>query len=173
MLRLVISWGLCILACQVCAKEPSALIFDTGYAVPSVNEKPVLQLYVKLADKISVGKTDDGERFIVPITGGHFIGKHNIKGEVMSGGADWQVQRADGVKNITAIYSIKTDDGTVITVDNRGIVLRDGSSRYARTVPKFHAPEGKYDWLNKRMFTGSIESMKAPRAVIIRVYELM
>ena len=145
-------------------------IFDKHpSAAPSVEQEPVLQLYVTLSDKVEIGHSDDGERFIVPITGGHFVGK-NIAGEVMSGGADWQVVRADGVKTITALYSIRTDDGQVIVVDNRGIVWSKDSETYKLTAPKFHAPKGKYDWLNKSLFVGTITSIKEPRAVIIRVY---
>lgn len=138
---------------------------------PVVGQEPVLQLYVTLSDKVEIGESDDGERFIVPITGGHFVGKE-IAGEVMSGGADWQVIRADGVKTITALYSIKTDDGQVIVVDNRGITFSEGDQIYKRTIPRFHAPKGKYGWLNKSLFIGTITSIQSPRAVIIRVYKV-
>ncbi len=147
-------------------------VFDTHPSeAPFVDRVPVLQLYVTLSDKVEVGQSDDGERYIVPITGGHFTGK-DIAGEVMPGGADWQVVRADGVKTITALYSIRTDDGQVIVVDNRGITWAIVDESYKLTIPKFHAPEGKYDWLNKRLFVGTITSIASPRAVIIRVYEL-
>lgn len=140
-------------------------------AAPGVDSEPVLELYVSLSDKVAIGPSDDGERFIVPITGGYFVGK-DIAGEVMSGGADWQVVRSDGVKTITAIYSIRTDDGQVIVVDNRGMTFSEDGETYKRTIPKFHAPVGKYDWLNKSLFTGTITSIREPRAVIIRVYKI-
>ena len=139
--------------------------------VPAVNSKPVLELYVTLSDNIKVGESDDGERGIIPITGGYFVGK-GIRGEVMPGGADWQTTRPDGVKEIKALYSIKTDDGQVIVVDNQGIALIEGGTRYVRTIPRFHAPKGQYDWLNKKIYTGNITSIKSPRAVVIRVYEV-
>ena len=155
-----------------CAAAGGDTIFDAHPSeAPSVGQEPVLQLYVTLSDKVEIGHSDDGERFIVPITGGYFIGKE-ISGEVMTGGADWQVVRADGVKTITAIYSIRTDDGQVIVVDNRGITFSEDDRTYKRTIPKFHAPKGKYDWLNKSLFTGTITSIRKPRAVIIRVYKV-
>jgi hypothetical protein len=40
---------------------------------------------------------------------------------VIPGGADWQVVRDDGVGELVARYSIRTGDGTEITVVNRGI----------------------------------------------------
>lgn len=140
-------------------------------AAPTVNPQPVLELYVSLTDKVSIGASDDGDRYIVPITGGHFRG-NAISGEVVAGGADWQTVRQDGIKEIFALYSIRTEDGATIVVDNRGIVSHEDGTRYARTVPKFHAPVGKYDWLNKKLFLGTITSIKKPRAVIIRVYEV-
>lgn len=147
-------------------------VFDAHPSpAPSVNQQPVLELYVTLTDKVAIGASDDGERFIVPITGGYFVGK-DIKGEVMPGGADWQVVRDDGVKTITALYSIRTDDGQVIVVDNRGIAVDEEGDQYRMTHPHFHAPQGKYDWLNKRMFVGTITSIASPRAVVIRVYEV-
>ncbi len=157
--------------CALAAESEAPFVKHTTPA-PGVNPEPVLQLHVTLSDKVEVGRTDDGERFIVPITGGHFIGKGGIAGEVMPGGADWQVVRADGVKTITALYSIKTDDGQVIVVDNRGITWSEDDRVYKRTIPKFHAPAGKYEWLNKSLFVGTISSIKSPRAVVIRVYEV-
>jgi len=158
-------------ACSYSENDLSIFAKHPGDA-PSINNKPVLELYVTLTDKVTVGKADDGDRYIVPISGGYFIGKNGISGDVMPGGADWQVVRSDGIKNITAIYSIKEKDGTVIVVDNRGMVANIEGERYAHTVPKFHAPEGEHDWLNERMFSGTITSIKSPRAVVIRVYEI-
>ncbi len=163
----------CLLTARVFATDAAdAPFIKHTTPSPTVNGEPVLQLYVTLSDKVEVGDTDDGERFIVPITGGYFVGKDGIKGEVMPGGADWQVVRADDVKTITAIYSIRTDDGQVIVVDNRGITFSNGDRQYKRTIPKFHAPRGKYDWLNKSLFVGTISSIRSPRAVVIRVYEV-
>ena len=161
-----------LLALTDLASADGDTVFDAyPSTAPSVLSEPVLELYVTLSDKISVGSSDDGERFIVPITGGHFVGK-GISGEVMPGGADWQVVRADGVKTITALYSIKSDDGQVIVVDNRGITFSKDGETYKRTIPKFHAPAGKYDWLNKSLFVGTITSIREPRAVVIRVYKV-
>ena len=157
--------------CGLAAADGDTVFDAHPSTAPAIDKEPVLQLYVTLSDKVEIGPSDDGERFIVPITGGHFVGK-DIAGEVMSGGADWQVVRADGVKTITALYSIKTDDGQVIVVDNRGMTWSEDGKTYKRTIPKFHAPKGKYDWLNKSLFVGTITSIKSPRAVVIRVYEV-
>ncbi len=161
-----------LIGASALASDEMPSVFDEHPSpVPSVNPEPVLQLYVTLSDKITLGPTDNGVRHIVPITGGYFTGR-DIGGEVMAGGADWQLDRLDGVRSISALYSIRTDDGQVIVVDNRGISVTEEGDQYRMTRPSFHAPAGKYEWLNKRVFTGTITSIRAPRAVIIRVYEV-
>ncbi len=59
----------------------------------------VCSLLVKIAPALVVGETPHGTRRIVPITGGTFGGP-TMKGEVLTGGADWQVVRADGVAEL-------------------------------------------------------------------------
>jgi Protein of unknown function (DUF3237) len=134
----------------------------------------VLEAFVTIAARVSVGQSDDGVRQFIPITGGRFVGK-DIKGEVMAGGADWQRVRTDGVVEVNALYSIRADDGAVIVVDNRGIIVpgAPGEIGYARTAPRFHAPEGKYDWLNKAAFVGTISPAPDGGAVIIRVFKVL
>jgi hypothetical protein len=133
----------------------------------------VLEAFVAIAPRVAVGPSDEGTRQFIPITGGRFVGR-DIKGEVMAGGADWQLVRADGVVEVNALYSIKTDDGAVIVVDNRGIIVpAAGGIGYARTAPRFHAPQGKYDWLNKASFVGTITPAPEGGAVIIRVFKVL
>jgi hypothetical protein len=140
----------------------------------------VLEAYVKIAPAVQVGKSDAGTRRFIPITGGRFVG-NGIKGEVMDGGADWQLVRPDGVLEVNALYSIRTDDGVTIEVDNRGLIVpgappaagHAAQQAYVRTTPKFHAPEGKYDWLNKRIFVGTISPAAGGGAVVIRVFEVL
>jgi hypothetical protein len=132
-----------------------------------------MELFVSISPAVAVGASDGGMRRFIPITGGHFTG-NGIKGDVMSGGADWQLSRSDGVTEVNALYSIKTDDGAVIVVDNQGIIVPgNGGIGYARTQPRFHAPEGKYQWLNKTHFVGTISPAPQGGAVIIRVFKVL
>jgi hypothetical protein len=133
-----------------------------------------LELYVAIGPAVSVGESDAGLRQFIPITGGRFRGD-GIRGEVMAGGADWQLVRSDGVLEVNALYSIRTDDGAVIVVDNRGIIAppsAEGAAGYVRTNPTFHAPQGKYDWLNKTIFIGTITPAEGGGAVIIRAFRV-
>ena len=139
--------------------------------VPGVDPEPAIEIHVTLSDKVALGQTDNGERFIVPITGGEFTGR-NVQGVVVPGGADWQLVRSDNVKEYVARYSLRTDDGYTIMVDNRGISRDAEGGLYRVTVPEFHAPQGPYQWLNESLFVGTITSVKKPRAVVIRAYEV-
>lgn len=72
------------------------------------------------------------------------------------------------------LYEMQTDDGTVITVHNQVVVdMPTPERRYARSVVKFRAPAGPYEWLNRRVFLGTLESLKpAKNAVKISVFQL-
>ena len=132
----------------------------------------VMELKVLIGQPVSIGETDKGVRRFIPITGGEFEGE-GIKGDVIPGGADWQLVRPDGVTEVKAIYAIRTDDGAVINVDNRGLVHVEDGSGYVRTVPTFQAPKGKYDWLNKRIFAGTITPSVREGFVTIRVFKVL
>jgi Protein of unknown function (DUF3237) len=159
-------------ATTVVAQEDAGTRWPVQGVAPP-NTELALELYVTISPAVAVGASDLGTRRFIPITGGHFVG-NGIKGEVMNGGADWQLSRPDGVTDVNALYSIKTDDGAVIVVDNRGIIVPgNGGIGYARTNPQFHAPQGKYEWLNKTLFVGTITPSTKGGAVIIRVFKVL
>jgi hypothetical protein len=56
---------------------------------------------VQVAPPLVVGPVLAGERRIIPITGGRFEGAR-LRGEVVPGGADWQVVAADGTALLEA-----------------------------------------------------------------------
>ncbi|MES2798323.1 MAG: DUF3237 domain-containing protein [Bacteroidota bacterium] len=144
----------------------------------------VCELKVKLKPAIIVGETPKGLRRIIPITGGSFEGP-TIKGQILDGGADWQIVRKDGVAELEAHYQIKTDDGVIIYVKNVGIRVATpevagrigrgeqvpASEYYFRTIPKFEAPEGKYAWMNNTIFICTGE--RNPDNVSIKVWKVL
>lgn len=119
-----------------------------------------------LGEAIPIGATPDGTRRIIPIFSGGRVEGPLIRGELMGNAADWQVTRPDGVTVADAIYALKTDDGVIIQIRNRGLrhgrpeVMQrlaagedvDPADYYFRTVPEFIAPEGRYDWMNRSIF---------------------
>lgn len=112
----------------------------------------VMNLVVTCSNPEKMGPTDqatDGRRGdFWPIIGGRFEGP-NIRGEVVPGGADFPVIRPDGARVIDAFYRLKTDDGVVIIIHNKGLQVGDGKFRLA---PTFIVTAGKYDWLSKGVF---------------------
>jgi hypothetical protein len=123
---------------------------------------------IALDTPLSVGATPEGARRVVPIVGGTFEGPQ-IRGEVLGGGADWQYDRADGVTVLSAQYLLKSEEGVLIQVHNHA--LRHGPAAlmhklaageavaahdyYFRGAPRFSAPAGKHDWLNRSIFVCS------------------
>jgi hypothetical protein len=137
----------------------------------------VYEAIVTLEPTIEVGRTPLGTRRRVPITGGRFAGPR-IRGMVLGGGADWQLQRADDWTVIEADYMMRADDGALIHVRNVGLTnsrVAGAPVRYLRTVPSFEAPDGPHGWLNQAIFIGTIGAppVDAPKpAVRIRVYRV-
>ncbi len=122
-----------------------------------------------LGDVVQMGATPDGVRRIIPIIEGGRVEGPLIKGAMFGSGADWQLVRSDGVTVADAIYALKTDDGVIIQIRNRGlrhgppeVMARlvagetvDPAEYYFRTVPEFIAPTGRYDWMNRSIFVCS------------------
>ena len=151
----------------------------TGPAPDAVQTEFVLEARVTISPAVTIGSSSYGLRRLVPITGGSFKGPR-IHGEVVPGGADYQVVRPDGVTSIEAKYTLRTADGALIYIANRGISVHadaQGSStplNYVRTVPEFEAPIGPHDWLNKSIFVGTLDgSQFAAGYVVIRVYRVI
>lgn len=113
----------------------------------------VCELRVNIGQARVVGPTPQGERVVIPITGGTFEGPL-LKGEVLPGGADYQlVDRLHGHTHLEAIYCIRTIDGVTIHVRNEGVLTQSDKNFYFMTSPRFEAPIGSaYDWLNNAIF---------------------
>ena len=123
--------------------------------------EPLFRATVEIGAPLSVGMTPLGERRIIPITGGRFDGE-KLSGDVLPGGADWQLVRPDGTALLEARYTLRTRDGALVYVRNRGVrsgppealarIARgeavDPASYYFRTVPQFETGAPQYAWLN-------------------------
>jgi hypothetical protein len=132
-------------------------------------------IFATIADPYTVGDTPIGQIRAIPITGGEVRGS-GIAGRVIPGGADWQRSRADGVTEIEATYAIELDDGTLVKVINRGLIVRESELRpaYFRTAIEFTAPNGPHQWLNEAIFlcsAGLVEDR--PGTVQVDVYKLI
>lgn len=138
----------------------------------------VFDANVNIGALLNFGKSKYGERRIIPITGGTFKGQ-DIEGEVIPGGADWQLTRPDGDVELYARYTLKTNDGALIQVQNRVLfhMPKDGKPPYSRSVIDFEAPsDSKHAWLNHAIFLGTLtlpQPMPQDKPyVIISVYKV-
>ena len=132
---------------------------------------------------MEVGNVAQGRRRIVPITGGTFEGP-GLRGKVMNGGADWQIIRADGFTELDTRYTLETDKGQIVYVQNAGMrhaapdvmkkllagELVDPTLVYFRTVPKFETAAADLQWLTRAVFIGLGE--RYPNDVRIRFFKL-
>ena len=132
---------------------------------------------------MEVGDVAHGRRRIVAITGGTFEGP-GIKGKVLPGGADWQIIRPDGFSELDTRYTLETDKGQIIYVQNAGMrhaapdVMKrllagepvDPKLVYFRTVPKFETSSPELQWLTRAIFVGTGE--RYPNDVRIRFWRV-
>jgi hypothetical protein len=147
---------------------------ESGVAPPpSPRLTFVYEALVLLAKDVPHGRTPHGERFRAPIIGGDFYGT-DFSGKIVPGGADWQLLRADGWFELDASYFMETSDGVQIQVRNHGLWHSDSGdwpADYAYTTPEFEAPNGRYEWLNRKVFVGTVSPSPDSRpAVVIRVW---
>jgi hypothetical protein len=143
--------------------------------------EPLMDLTVNLAPPWLVGTVTTGERRIVPIAGGRFEGAR-LRGEILPGGADWQIAATDGTAMLEARYTLKTEDGALIYVRNVGVrhgpaevlaaIARgeevDPSKYYFRASPVFETGAERYAWLNRLVAVCS--GVRTRDAVLLNFY---
>jgi hypothetical protein len=136
----------------------------------------VFEVEAAIGETLLLGKSKRGERRLIPITGGTVSGPR-LQGEVLPGGADWQLVRPDGDTELEARYPIRASDGALIQVCNRCLVHVPAGAQgrgqvYVRTAPEFDAPvDGPHAWLNHAMFVGTLQ-LAGPGRVRIRVFRV-
>jgi hypothetical protein len=144
----------------------------------------LMRLAVDVADVTSMGAGPLGERRIVPILGGTFEGPR-MRGEVLPGGADWQIVRQDGVLDLDARYALRERSGGVVRVLSQGYrhgpaevltALANGEevdpARYFfRTLLRFETGAPDLAWLNRTLAVARAE--RKARKVLLEAYELL
>ncbi len=143
----------------------------------------VAELRAAVAAPLVIGRGPAGERRIVPILGGRITGPR-LEGEILPGGADYQLIRADGVAEIEARYTLQLADGALVYVVNRGLrhATPEDMARllrgepvppervYFRTAPAFETAAPAHAWLMRSLFLGLGE--RRPDSVQVRIFAL-
>jgi hypothetical protein len=148
-----------------------------------LSDQPIFTIRSPLGDIQKLGHTPYGERRIINILGGTVEGP-KLNGKILSGGADWQIVRADGFTELDTRYTIETDKGQLIYVQNPGMrhaapdVMKkllagetvDPALVYFRTQPKFETSAPELQWLTRSLFVGLGE--RYPNEVVIRFWRV-
>lgn len=127
----------------------------------------LFSLSMKLDEVIMVGKTPYGQRMMYPASGGAVEGAR-IRGEVLSYGGGWWIERSDGVREIDTRILLKTWDGEHIDMRFTGILriaatvlgqINAGASvapdaYYCRIAARFETSSEAYGWLNSVVAIG-------------------
>ena len=140
--------------------------------------KPLLRINAKVGEPQVTPQGPTGDRRFIPVTGGTFEGER-LRGEMLAGGSDCQLIRADGVADLDVRVALRCDDGAVIFM--KGLGMRHGptavmqrlaagedvdpSEYYFREAVLFEAPPGPHEWLNRVLAVGT--GRRDPDAVTV------
>ena len=133
-----------------------------------MDSRLLMVLKVTVAGQQKIGSVPHGTRVTAPITSGRFEGPR-LRGNVLPGGADWTLLRADGVLELDLRVTLETDDGALVHYTSFGLrhgppdviaaLARgetvDPSAYYFRTTPRFETGHPKYAFLNRLLAVAS------------------
>src|SRR5690606_28792978 len=122
---------------------------------------------VKVDTPLDVGEIPQGRRRIVEIQNGSFEGTE-VRGRVVRCGADWQLIQPDGFSQLDTRYTLETDQGELVYVQNAGVrhappevmarlnagEVVDPDLVYFRTVPVFETTAPRLQWMARSVFVG-------------------
>ena len=148
----------------------SAALCGGPSSMAQTNEAPptltfAFELRAQVAEPMEIGRVPHGRRRIVDILGGTVKGP-NFSAKIVPGGADWQLIQPDGFSELDTRYTLETDQGQRVYVQNAGIrhappdVMQkllagetvDPELVYFRTVPKFETSAPELQWLARSVF---------------------
>jgi len=131
-----------------------------------------------------LGQTARGHRRVIDILGGEVNGPR-LAGEILPGGADWQIVRPDGTIEVVARYTIRAASGALVYVPNEGLRVASPEilarmskgelvpvgSYHFRTAPKFETAKPSFKWLERATFVGV--AARTPDRVAIGFHEVL
>lgn len=152
--------------------------------LPPLRSRIVARAEIELEDPLEWTPTPAGRRRVIGVAGGRLDGPL-LRGEILPGGADWQILQPDGTALVTARYTARTDDGELILVNSRGVrsgppdVLAalargetpDPSAYTFRTAVTLEAGPGPYEWVNRALFVAV--AARGPANVAYDLHELI
>lgn len=160
-------------------------------SLPTPKLEPIMQLTVYVAAPIEAGNITHalgtGKRRIIPITGGQMQGiarGQSMQGEVLAGGADFQLITNATAAQLEARYILRLSDGSHIYLTNNAV--RTGSEEdiaalvrgeavpperiYFRCAPRFEVERADLAWMTQTLFIGT--GARFPDRVEMVFYEV-
>lgn len=144
-----------------------------------------LEMRLSLGPRMHIPVSEQYTRGAVLVEGGTFSGP-GISGTIVPGsGGDFPLVYSDGNGRFESQYLLKTDDGAFILKRSTGVrqappeavaklLARepvDPSSYYMRMTPRFEAPAGPYEWLNRTIFVGV--GQRNPEGSLFRFWKVV
>jgi hypothetical protein len=139
--------------------------------VADIETAHLFDVAVDLDPRRDFGNGPLGRRVLFGAAGGSFEGPR-LRGEVLAGGGDWALFRADGTMTLDVRLTLMTDDGALVhmTYGGRWVTpselrsdMADPAKRYRidparyyfRTNPLFETGAESHAWLNDIVSIGS------------------
>ena len=128
-----------------------------------MNTRLLMMLRVNVSAPQNIGAVPHGTRRTAPLERRDVRGPR-LRGTILPGGsADWLLLRADGVLEMDLRFTLRTDDGALISMRSFGLrhgppeVIAaigrgetvDPSTYYFRTMPRFETAHPAYSFLNQ------------------------
>jgi hypothetical protein len=151
--------------------------------LPELTTTKIAHVRVELDPVLTVGPTAHGLRRIIPIVGGTIEGER-LNGEILPGGADWQLVDDAGTAYIDTRYTARTSDGALVYLATTGVrhgpapVLQrvaagepvDPGEYYFRVGVRLEAGDPRYSWLGRTLFVAY--AARFADAVVYDLYAL-
>lgn len=139
--------------------------------IAEIKTAHLFDVAVDLRPALDFGSGPLGRRVFYGAAGGSFEGPR-IRGEVLAGGGDWALFRADGTMTLDVRLTLRTHDDALVHMTYGGrwstpAELRDAmvdpaqrhridpTEYYFRTNPLFETGAEQYAWLNDIVSVGS------------------
>lgn len=144
-----------------------------------------LEMRIALGPRVHIEVAERYTRGAVLIDSGTFSGP-GLSGRIVRGsGGDFPLVWPDGGGRFESQYLLETDDGAHILKRSTGVrsappeVVRallageqvDPQSYYMRMTPRFEAPAGPHDWMNRTLFVGV--GQRNPEGSIFRFWKVV
>jgi hypothetical protein len=160
--------------------------------LPPINLQPVMQLTVHVTAPVEAGQVihslGEGKRRIIPIIGGSVqlnARGLELSGEVLAGGADFQLVTSSTSARLDARYIVRFAQGHHLYVSNQAIRTGDAQDIaalvrgesvpaeriYFRCAPSFETDHPQLMWMTNTLFVGT--GARYPDRVEMRFDEVL